>query len=71
MELYLNGYFIDFFLKLNCNLISSELPAYQITTASNAKNSPYVEVNLVKDLTFNLVTGGSIDAFRSQLKEKV
>ena len=52
-------------------LLYSELPAYQITTSSNAKNSPFVEVNIIKDLAFSLVTGGSIDAFISQLKEKV
>ena len=52
-------------------LLYSELPAYQITTSSNARNSPYVEVNLVKDLAYSLVSGGSIDAFLSHLKEKV
>lgn len=29
------------------------------------------EINLVKDLTNSLVAGGSIDAFRNNLKEKV
>lgn len=44
------------FVSVNYNLLFfffllySELPAYQITTSSNARNSPYVEVNLVKDL---------------------
>ena len=51
--------------------LHSELPAYQIATSSNAKNSPFVEVSLVKELTCSLVTGGSIDGFISQLKEKV
>jgi hypothetical protein len=56
---------------LLCYVLASELPAYQITTSSNAKNSPFVEVNVIKDLAYSLVTGGSIDAFISQLKEKV
>lgn len=49
----------------------SVLPAYQITTSSTAKNSPFVEIKLVKDLASSLVTGGSIDAYRNHLKEKV
>ena len=59
------------FLFCNFHYLYSELPAYQITTSSNAKNSPFVEVNLIKELACSLVTGGSIDAFISQLKEKV
>ena len=64
------GETLAFFFSLHY-VLASELPAYQITTSSDAKNSPFVEVNLVKELACNLVTGGSIDAFISQLKEKV
>ena len=49
----------------------SALPAYQIGTTANAKNSPFVEMNVIKDLARSLVAGGSIEAFRNQLKENV
>lgn len=47
------------------------MPAHQITSSTNAKNSLHVEVNEVRDFTCSLVTGGSIDAFRNHIKEKV
>jgi hypothetical protein len=59
----------NFFLALF--LFRIVLPAYQITTSSTAKNFPFVEIKLVKDLASSLVTGGSIDAYRNHLKEKV
>ena len=47
----------------------SALPAYQIVTTSNAKNFPFVEMIVVKDLARSLVAGGSIEAFRNKLIE--
>jgi hypothetical protein len=38
---------------------------------SNAKNSPFVEMTVIQNLARSLVAGGSIEAFRNQLKENV
>jgi hypothetical protein len=46
------------------------LPAYQITCSSEAKNSPFVEVDLIKNLAWSIVNGGSIDGYKNFLSKK-